>query len=874
MSQCPICLESVAVTFNCCADKSHGGICKDCLNGYIEGLLNSSFPGTCPMITCPILNHQNDKRKMLLLYKEWNSVLPNGLNLKYISLAKTILAFFCGGCHALKNIDEDYETDLAGSSHNYLQSHFNQSDSTFNLNTSKFGQDVTNYLNGTYSLEEYYNIINTIYFPELFAIPDDKAWEIFQHVLKIMDEPERRANLHLRYLRDHPRIHTKCCKKLHCFRCKTKDFHEGKSCVDNASALDHTVVPCPNCDMSLAKGDGCDSVTCVCGKQFTWSTQKTLATNCAKFAEIFTGNLTQNCVLVLCSPTFAAEHSTLAKAFQTRHRADVNKEMLKWFKSEYYECPSKIAFSLPFSSLKAGVKEAADLWIVGHKSEVEHYQKQSKTASNSVFLSLYGSRNDHDIAVAALSLTSVGKLPYSTNQSDDILVNSAKNWISMNRTKYDKAVNKLESIFKEQFLLAFGKKTIQSSFAPVLSNTGPVVSTWNATTSNAYLTYTNNGSSVQRHGGISRYPAAFVDLTSSCCTMQIRLDYAPQSTNWMSFGLVKRDFPNIDSNGVGKTKNSWGITDDRSSANSPAMFYASGSKQGKFRKLVDGDVLVASVDTLQGRLVLSINGDECLHNFEIPVSDHTEYMFAATFANDHKATLLDCTYSNSSKSMEFNGGSTVLGYSLLFLRNSQHNFIYQQYRSFVRKLTSHDHFNDYEMGEMIDEYASKWIIYCGGTNERARDFYEIVKPDLDYVIGEDPQTSPSIFSEQPNVALPWLTWKRLMYAACWYRIHQDSIIESNMSDIATIFLLTHQENAPFVAAMALVGNADPSNKPDKDERNAALAFMRLNPDIMNEWYEYDAMCSEPMIPGICATCKCLPRHTANCSKIPKVKSNK
>ncbi|KAJ1414131.1 hypothetical protein B484DRAFT_308088, partial [Ochromonadaceae sp. CCMP2298] len=64
------------------------------------------------------------------------------------------------------------------------------------------------------------------------------------------------------------------CNREHCFRCKVKDFHEGRSCTDITSGMDHSVVSCPTCGITLAKGDGCNTVTCVCGKQFSWTAEK------------------------------------------------------------------------------------------------------------------------------------------------------------------------------------------------------------------------------------------------------------------------------------------------------------------------------------------------------------------------------------------------------------------------------------------------------------------------------------------------------------------------------------------------------------------------------------------------------------------------
>jgi hypothetical protein len=43
---------------------------------------------------------------------------------------------------------------------------------------------------------------------------------------------ERRAALHCYYLRKHPRIHTACCARLHCFNCKIDGDHTGMTCAE------------------------------------------------------------------------------------------------------------------------------------------------------------------------------------------------------------------------------------------------------------------------------------------------------------------------------------------------------------------------------------------------------------------------------------------------------------------------------------------------------------------------------------------------------------------------------------------------------------------------------------------------------------------
>ena len=103
-------------------------------------------------------------------------------------------------------------------------------------------------------------------------------------ILLEISDIERRATLQGRYLRAYPKISAPCCKYLketlgetldHCFQCSVKwigSGHEGLTCVQfrASKATQDSIVPCPECGMNLVKGDGCNSVKCVCGHKYNW----------------------------------------------------------------------------------------------------------------------------------------------------------------------------------------------------------------------------------------------------------------------------------------------------------------------------------------------------------------------------------------------------------------------------------------------------------------------------------------------------------------------------------------------------------------------------------------------------------------------------
>jgi hypothetical protein len=86
------------------------------------------------------------------------------------------------------------------------------------------------------------------------------------------EEPERQATLHAAYLRKYPECYSQCCRRLHCFRCQIQQFHNQLTCeqYQAESNVFEDVIPCPQCGIQLTKGDGCSSVSCVCGKNFQY----------------------------------------------------------------------------------------------------------------------------------------------------------------------------------------------------------------------------------------------------------------------------------------------------------------------------------------------------------------------------------------------------------------------------------------------------------------------------------------------------------------------------------------------------------------------------------------------------------------------------
>ncbi|KAF4315215.1 hypothetical protein G195_011265, partial [Phytophthora kernoviae 00238/432] len=95
---------------------------------------------------------------------------------------------------------------------------------------------------------------------------DKVIWSLLP---KIVDE-ERRATLLLRHLMKNPDTMTLCCRMQVCFKCKATDHHNG-DCGDFIQA--NNVVECRGCGVTVVMVDGCDSLRCLCGYSFSWSSE-------------------------------------------------------------------------------------------------------------------------------------------------------------------------------------------------------------------------------------------------------------------------------------------------------------------------------------------------------------------------------------------------------------------------------------------------------------------------------------------------------------------------------------------------------------------------------------------------------------------------
>jgi len=91
---------------------------------------------------------------------------------------------------------------------------------------------------------------------------------IIPNMLTLIEDTERRATLFHKWMQLNPFTKTLCCGAPVCFSCKVGHHHTDEPCAKEERVED--IVKCANCPLYLAKGDGCDSVACYCGEEFSW----------------------------------------------------------------------------------------------------------------------------------------------------------------------------------------------------------------------------------------------------------------------------------------------------------------------------------------------------------------------------------------------------------------------------------------------------------------------------------------------------------------------------------------------------------------------------------------------------------------------------
>jgi hypothetical protein len=94
--------------------------------------------------------------------------------------------------------------------------------------------------------------------------------------ISLRGDIERQAVAITALLKRYPHFKTKCCKAQFCYFCKISSFHPGQSCLEwmrneRGGGGESVVIKyCPSCSVPTVRSEGCSSITCLCGRNWSW----------------------------------------------------------------------------------------------------------------------------------------------------------------------------------------------------------------------------------------------------------------------------------------------------------------------------------------------------------------------------------------------------------------------------------------------------------------------------------------------------------------------------------------------------------------------------------------------------------------------------
>ena len=504
---------------------------------------------------------------------------------------------------------------------------------------------------------------------------------------------------------------------------------------------------------------------------------------------------------------------------------------------------------------------AANLWKTTHSKEVQRRAEQNQLAKTALFHTLFPDEQERPGAAFKLvqSMRSRAMRDVSGNSGDSAaspdlfkdkrVIESAMVWMEANKHAYRAGLESREMRTGLQFLHLYGS-SIPHHTKPAYVQSS-CVSEWDMKMSNCNLTYTNDNSTVERVGSTSCYPAAFSKLVSERSALVVMVEAAPLSSNWLTFGVAKMGaVATSSSDGIGRTNRSWGICDDRNNSSSRASVFASGIEEVSFRKLREGDMLKAVVDTLEGWVQVSVNEDELVHRFRIDPGSTDEYVFAMTFANNHRVTIIsdsverlekmeektdirvNVTPEEAAKANEVfpsppftpliptegvsdakpappaDEKDTEVDSSRTL--SVEHTLIFASFKKHLRLiLTGKLSSNPRSIIDPTQSLSSKlavdpsvWLSMCADDDDYAQARYDqLARPALSSVLHLEPSSKWPKQCDSDGEAP--LTWTELVAAASWYKYTSEKEAVGKQEEAGAAFGCMHGEDAPFIAAITL-----------------------------------------------------------------------
>ncbi|KAF0693810.1 hypothetical protein As57867_015202, partial [Aphanomyces stellatus] len=231
-----------------CGPACPAQVCASCLTQCIRTRIQSIPAGILTKLDCPICI-----RPVNLM--RWKMRCPASVRSEVDTFALHIqhaCDVLCPNCHCTSNVLPKHSTTvdpikLMPSLAKYIPA---------------LRQLCQEYCRHRVSVQDLCAFVQTT-FPRHFDL-------LCRRMLSLIHDVERRATLFLRIARAQPFIKSACCQADLCFNCKTCGHHNGTPCsvLDNST---EAMGSCPNCNLTLVKGDGCDWITCFCGRGFYWT---------------------------------------------------------------------------------------------------------------------------------------------------------------------------------------------------------------------------------------------------------------------------------------------------------------------------------------------------------------------------------------------------------------------------------------------------------------------------------------------------------------------------------------------------------------------------------------------------------------------------
>ena len=385
---------------------------------------------------------------------------------RYNDLASSVGTMQCASCDCRNSIHiEPSESDISNSK----------------LQLSNSLQNVQCAINsfdcGEIGVELFFERVSTVLFPHLSTLSDAEAWKlVILNILRLVVNPERRVNFQLRYLRNRPRVWSPCHDREQCFRCKTKNYHEGKTCAQVCDQYTNDVLSCPQCGVFLVKGDGCDSVRCVCGKNFSFNNLMKAQRNARQFAEDFPHNTPWMCVRVLCKSSddcqpdpsvSTARYQQAAAAWSKEFPVETEQALLQWWLRKYPQYTAQCSVAPLPAQTAEGIVRARRLFRQLHATQVSHAELQIQIAKSAMVDTFYASPSDKKERLL------VEKLLYKTSDSTIIAQQSFSGRSQVAKTSFTEAMkaallvwrrdadepailNAARETHMQQFLVLFG----------------------------------------------------------------------------------------------------------------------------------------------------------------------------------------------------------------------------------------------------------------------------------------------------------------------------------------------------------------------------------------------------------------------------------